>query len=103
MLVDWTARIDSAQRQTRLRRFRNELVRPGVMDRAGRIWWPGASLHTRLGREAAQGGVARSEHLAARPAMITVGATVIALFPLAIHGGPLWEPLCYAQIGGFWW
>jgi len=19
---------------------------------------------------------------------------------LAIHGGPLWEPLCYAQIGG---
>jgi hypothetical protein len=25
---------------------------------------------------------------------------VIALFPLAEHGGPLWEPLCYAQIGG---
>jgi multidrug efflux pump subunit AcrB len=25
---------------------------------------------------------------------------VIALFPLAAHGGPLWEPLCYAQIGG---
>lgn len=24
----------------------------------------------------------------------------IALFPLAAHGGPLWEPLCYAQIGG---
>ena len=23
-----------------------------------------------------------------------------ALFPLALHGGPLWEPLCYAQIGG---
>ena len=22
------------------------------------------------------------------------------LFPLASHGGPLWEPLCYAQIGG---
>jgi multidrug efflux pump subunit AcrB len=20
--------------------------------------------------------------------------------PLALHGGPLWEPLCYAQIGG---
>jgi multidrug efflux pump subunit AcrB len=20
--------------------------------------------------------------------------------PLAIHGGPLWQPLCYAQIGG---
>lgn len=29
-----------------------------------------------------------------------MGATVIALFPLASHGGPLWEPLCYAQIGG---
>ena len=25
---------------------------------------------------------------------------MIALFPLAMHGGPLWEPLCYAQIGG---
>jgi len=25
---------------------------------------------------------------------------VLALFPLAIHGGPLWQPLCYAQIGG---
>jgi multidrug efflux pump subunit AcrB len=35
-----------------------------------------------------------------RPIMITVLATVIALFPLAMHGGPLWEPLCYAQIGG---
>jgi multidrug efflux pump subunit AcrB len=35
-----------------------------------------------------------------RPVMITVGATVLALFPLAIHGGPLWQPLCYAQIGG---
>jgi multidrug efflux pump subunit AcrB len=35
-----------------------------------------------------------------RPVMITVGATIIALFPLASHGGPLWEPLCYAQIGG---
>jgi hypothetical protein len=32
--------------------------------------------------------------------LITVAATVIALFPLAAHGGPLWEPLCYAQIGG---
>jgi Cu/Ag efflux pump CusA len=32
--------------------------------------------------------------------MITVGATVLGLIPLAIHGGPLWEPLCYAQIGG---
>jgi multidrug efflux pump subunit AcrB len=35
-----------------------------------------------------------------RPVLITVGATVIALFPLARHGGPLWEPMCYAQIGG---
>ncbi len=35
-----------------------------------------------------------------RPVMFTVGATVFALFPLAAHGGPLWEPLCYAQIGG---
>ena len=35
-----------------------------------------------------------------RPVVITVAATVIALFPLAAHGGPLWEPLCYAQIGG---
>ncbi|GAB6124776.1 efflux RND transporter permease subunit [Humidesulfovibrio idahonensis] len=35
-----------------------------------------------------------------RPVMITVGATVLALVPLALHGGPLWEPLCYAQIGG---
>ncbi len=35
-----------------------------------------------------------------RPVLITVGATVIALVPLAIHGGPLWQPMCYAQIGG---
>ncbi len=35
-----------------------------------------------------------------RPVLITVGATVIALIPLAAHGGPLWEPMCYAQIGG---
>ena len=35
-----------------------------------------------------------------RPVLITVGATVFALFPLAMHGGPLWEPLCWAQIGG---
>lgn len=35
-----------------------------------------------------------------RPVMITVAATVLSLIPLAIHGGPLWEPLCYAQIGG---
>lgn len=35
-----------------------------------------------------------------RPVMITVGATILALFRLAIEGGPLWQPLCYAQIGG---
>jgi multidrug efflux pump subunit AcrB len=35
-----------------------------------------------------------------RPVMITVGATVFGLLPLAQHGGPLWEGLCYAQIGG---
>ncbi len=35
-----------------------------------------------------------------RPVLITVAATVLALFPLAAHGGPLWKPLCYAQIGG---
>lgn len=35
-----------------------------------------------------------------RPVMITVMATVLALVPLALHGGPLWQPLCYAQIGG---
>jgi multidrug efflux pump subunit AcrB len=34
-----------------------------------------------------------------RPVMITVGATIMALLPLAIHGGRLWQPLCYAQIG----
>ena len=26
-----------------------------------------------------------------RPVLITVAATVIALFPLAAHGGPLWS------------
>jgi multidrug efflux pump subunit AcrB len=35
-----------------------------------------------------------------RPVMITIGATVTALVPLAVHGGPLWQPLCFAQIGG---
>ena len=28
-----------------------------------------------------------------RPVMITVGATILALFPLALEGGPLWKPL----------
>jgi multidrug efflux pump subunit AcrB len=35
-----------------------------------------------------------------RPVLITVVATVLGLVPLAMHGGPLWQPLCYAQIGG---
>jgi multidrug efflux pump subunit AcrB len=35
-----------------------------------------------------------------RPVLVTVGATVFGLVPLALHGGPLWEGLCYAQIGG---
>jgi multidrug efflux pump subunit AcrB len=35
-----------------------------------------------------------------RPVLITVAATITALFPLEHHGGPLWQPLCYAQIGG---
>lgn len=35
-----------------------------------------------------------------RPVVITVGATVFGLIPLAMHGGPLWEGLCYTQIGG---
>jgi multidrug efflux pump subunit AcrB len=38
--------------------------------------------------------------LRVRPVLITVAATVFALFPLAIDGGPLWQPLCFAQIGG---
>jgi multidrug efflux pump subunit AcrB len=41
------------------------------------------------------GGVER-----VRPVMITAAATIFALFLLAIHGGPLSKPLCYAQIGG---
>ena len=36
----------------------------------------------------------------ARPVLVTVAATVLGLVPLAIHGGALWQPLCYAQIGG---
>jgi multidrug efflux pump subunit AcrB len=35
-----------------------------------------------------------------RPVIITTAATALGLVPLAVHGGPLWEPLCYAQIGG---
>ena len=35
-----------------------------------------------------------------RPVIITVGAKVFCLIPLALHGGTLWEGLCYTQIGG---
>ena len=35
-----------------------------------------------------------------RPVLVTVGATVFGLVPLALNGGPLWQPLCFAQIGG---
>lgn len=35
-----------------------------------------------------------------RPVLVTVLATVGGLIPLAIKGGPLWEPLCYVQIVG---
>ena len=38
--------------------------------------------------------------LDSEPVLITVGATVFGLFPLAADRGPLWEPLCYAQIRG---
>jgi multidrug efflux pump subunit AcrB len=35
-----------------------------------------------------------------RPVLVTVAATVFALIPLTLHGGPFWEGLCIAQIGG---
>src|SRR5260370_26652855 len=35
-----------------------------------------------------------------RPVLITVLALVIALVPLALRRGPLWEPMGYAQMGG---
>lgn len=35
-----------------------------------------------------------------RPVLITISATVFALIPLALEGGPLWQGLCYTQIGG---
>ncbi len=35
-----------------------------------------------------------------RPVLVTISATAFALIPLALHGGPLWKPLCYAEIGG---
>jgi hypothetical protein len=27
-------------------------------------------------------------------------SSALALIPLAVHGGSLWQPLCFAQIGG---
>lgn len=38
--------------------------------------------------------------LRVRPVLVTVGATILGLVPLALHGGPLWLPLCIVQIGG---
>ena len=35
-----------------------------------------------------------------RPVLVTVLATVGGLIPLAMSGGPLWEPMCYVQIVG---
>jgi Cu/Ag efflux pump CusA len=35
-----------------------------------------------------------------RPVLVTVLATVGGLVPLAMKGGPLWEPLCCVQIIG---
>jgi multidrug efflux pump subunit AcrB len=35
-----------------------------------------------------------------RPVLTTVLATVGGLIPLAVEGGPLWEPMCYVQIAG---
>ena len=35
-----------------------------------------------------------------RPVVVTVLATVGGLIPLALEGGPLWEPMCYVQIVG---
>ena len=34
------------------------------------------------------------------PVLVTVLATVGGLIPLALEGGPLWEPMCYVQIAG---
>ncbi|MCC6678387.1 MAG: efflux RND transporter permease subunit [Phycisphaerales bacterium] len=35
-----------------------------------------------------------------RPVITTVLACVGGLIPLALEGGPLWEPMCYVQIAG---
>jgi len=41
-----------------------------------------------LSRRVIDAGIIRLQ-----PVLITVGATVLALFPLAMHGGPPWQPL----------
>ena len=64
------------------------LSRVGWTDPAGRICPP--LTGSAIGRPVDLGS----------PVLIAVGATVFALVPLALHGGPLWEPLCYAQIRG---
>ncbi len=51
-------------------------------------------------RESLQDALLDAGIIRLRPVLITVGATVLGLVPLAMHGGPLWQPLCYAQIGG---
>jgi multidrug efflux pump subunit AcrB len=35
-----------------------------------------------------------------RPLVVSSAATILGLIPLASHGGPLWQGLCYIQIGG---
>jgi hypothetical protein len=50
------------------------------------------------------GGADGPEQLLARRVLEQVArvapASTARRMPLALHGGPLWEPLCYAQIGG---
>jgi multidrug efflux pump len=41
-----------------------------------------------------------SDIMRLRPVMIAVAATLLSRIPLTVHGGTLWESLCYTQIGG---
>ena len=50
--------------------------------------------------EALHEAVVDSALVRLRPVLVTVLATVGGLIPLAIEGGPLWEPMCYVQIAG---
>ena len=50
--------------------------------------------------EALHQAVVDSALVRLRPVLVTVLATVGGLIPLAIEGGPLWEPMCYVQIAG---